>query len=148
MKKLMFILFVMIPFFGNAQFFDYSASVETGYFTGNYSMTRQQSETSFYGKHPAMSFYSDLNFNLHFFNKQINIKNNIETTFTKLNKGITFSPLISIYTTSVNYNFKNQPIKIGFKHGCTHTIEEQYFQRAKINFNSTYNKVYIKLKIK
>ncbi len=73
MKKLVVILFVIVPFFGNAQFFDYSASLEGGYFQGNRIQSKNISSLAYPDQkqrislfYPTYTFYNTLNFNLHF----------------------------------------------------------------------------------
>ena len=159
MKKLVIILFVMIPLFGNAQFFDYSASIETGYYTGTRLMTQAKeyeiqcyyehnviSRDSIYTIHPKMSFYSDLQFGLHFFDHRLNFKTDVITTFTKNSVPLNFTPLFAVYKTNLYYDFQNIPLKAGWKHSCSHTVENRVFERT--NYNAAYNKFYIKLKIK
>jgi hypothetical protein len=154
MKRLIVILFVMIPFIGNAQFFDYSASVETGYINSQRSIKGYVQESyagsNFYESttlemyHPKLSFYSDLQVGVHFFNRLINFKTNILTTFSKDN-GINFTPLLTNYITNLYYD-PDLPIKIGWKHNCIHTIAPTYLN-DKI-YNSSYDQIYIKLTIK
>lgn len=157
MKTLTFLLFVLIPFLGNAQTFDYSASVETGYYTGHHLMTQTQekvlygghtvkSHDSLYTVHPKLSFYSDLKIGLHFFDRRLNFETDIITTFSKNSRFLNFDPLLAIYKTNLYYDFQDLPLKAGWKHSCSHTIEPRIFERT--SYNASYNKFYIKLKIK
>ncbi len=146
MKKLILILFVLVPFLGNAQFFDYSASVETGYYKGTKIFQKQNSNMIYNSfSYPKLTFYTNFSFDICLLNK-LNIENDIINHFTKNSHFMNFSPLTISYNTNINYNFQNVPLEIGWEHNCFHTIKSNKTQFT--DFNSYHDKIFIKFTIK
>ncbi|WP_292485146.1 hypothetical protein, partial [Methanohalobium sp.] len=93
MKHLIFIIVLLFPLIGSGQTFDYSASVETGYYTGvryllgqniitDDGATKLRYPIGMQIQHPDPSFYSDIQIGLHGFDHRLNFETNVITTFT------------------------------------------------------------------
>ena len=78
MKRLIILFVIVVSSFSvNGQTFDYSASVETGYYQGSHTMTIIADDIDYplNMKYPDFTFYSDIQFSLHFFDKKLNFQN-------------------------------------------------------------------------
>jgi len=139
-----------------AQTFDYSSSIEGGYYTGyrylrgNYVISEGTAYTvdpsvAMQNQHPSPSFYADLGVGLHFFDKRLNLDASVMTTFTSNSKVMNFDPLLASYTTDLYYDFTNLPIKVGWRHNCVHTVDND---RMDLTYQAAFNNVYFELTIK
>src|SRR6056297_2729869 len=139
-----------------AQTFDYSSSIEGGYYTGyrylrgnSIIMQRGQvtlaEEVAMQNQHPSTSFYSDIQVGVHFFDRRLNFDASVMTTFTSNSKVMNFDPLLASYTTDLYYDFTNLPIKVGWRHNCVHTVDND---RMNLTYQAAFNNVYFELTIK
>lgn len=144
MKKLIIILFFVLPLPGESQMIETSASIETGYYNGVKVM--QSSDRWLYIEYPKLSFYSDIEIGLHGFDRRVNFVVNSQTIFTDNTHFMNFTPLLVDYNTDLFYNPKQIPIKIGWKHRCVHTVKSRHFYYT--TYNGSSNRIYVKLKIK
>lgn len=141
MKTRLVLILLAAALATKAQLFDYTASIETGYFSRKAGVFYDEYNNVILQYSP---FYVNLSFTLSTFNLlHLSFENEIPFDKSKSNV-YTFKPFYSSYNARIYLTYKN--IEAGFFHNCTHPNINN------IDYNQWYfgeniNKIYIKLKI-